>query len=93
MEKFVYTFGSGGRLYMITFQFDNRRVICNDAGFKEALQRYDKTGGIKSVKWLSGDKWIRATKAEIRQWLSYDTETDLYLEEHYYFKTSNSRKR
>lgn len=86
MEKFIHTFGSGGRLWLVTFQFNRNPVVCNDAGFKETLERYDRGGGIKSIKWLSADKWERASKQEIRQWLSYDTETDLYLEEHYYFK-------
>lgn len=86
MEKFIHTFDTGDRLWLVTFQFNRNPVVCNDAGFKETLERYDRGGGIKSIKWLSGDKWERASKQEIRQWFSYDTETDLYLESHYYFK-------
>lgn len=86
MEKFIHTFGTGDRLWLVTFQFNRNPVVCNNAGFKETLERYDRGGGIKSIKWLSGDKWERASKQEIRQWFSYDTETDLYLESHYYFK-------
>lgn len=93
MEKFIYIPGSGGRLFLITFLFDDRKVVSNDSGFVDALKRFDKTRGIKSIKWLSGDKWVRATKREIRQWFSYDTETDLFLDNHYYFTTTKRKNR
>lgn len=93
MDKIIIEQTAGMWLFRITFQHETNPVICSEAGFKEALQRFDKNKGIKSIKYLSGEKWVRMSKLRIRQHFSWDTETNLYLAQHCYFKCSLTKKR
>lgn len=93
MDKIVIEQTVGMWLFRISFHHREESVICNEAGFKEAIERFDTPKGIKSVKYLSGEKWIRMSKSEIRRHFSWDTETDLFLAQHYYFKCSRTKKR
>ena len=86
MDKIIIEQTPGMRLFRITFQQVTNAVICDESGFKEALQHFDQNKGIKSVKYLSGEKWLKMSKERVRQHFSWDTETNLFLAQHYYFK-------
>ena len=86
MDKIIIEQTAGMWLFKITFQNATNSIICNESGFKEALQRFDKNKGIKSIKYLSGEKWLKMSKERVRQHFSWDTETNLFLAQHYYFK-------
>lgn len=92
MDKIIIEQTAGMWLFKITFQDATNPVICNESGFKEALQRFDKNKGIKSIKYLSGEKWFKMSKEKVRQHFSWDTETSLFLTQHYYFKCSPTKK-
>lgn len=92
MDKIIIEQTAGMWLFKITYLNVTNPVICNEAGFKEALQRFDKNKGIRSVKYLSGEKWVRMSKEEIRRHFSWDTETNLFLAQHYYFQCSKTKK-
>lgn len=92
MDKIIIEQTAGMWLFKITFLNVTNPVICNEAGFKEALQRFDKNKGIRSVKYLSGEKWVKMSKEEIRRHFSWDTETNLFLAQHYYFQCSKTKK-
>lgn len=91
MDKIIIEQTAGMWLFKITFQHSPTPVICNESGFKKTLERFDK--GIKSIKYLSGEKWLKMSKEKIRQHFSWDTETDLFLAQHYYFKCSPAKNR
>lgn len=93
MDKIIIEQTAGTWLFKITFLHSQNPVICNEAGFREALQSFDKNKGIKSIKYLSREKWIKMSKQSVRQHFSWDTETDLYLAQHYYFLCSQTKKR
>lgn len=93
MDKIIIEQTAVMWLFRITFQHETNPVICNEAGFKEALQRFDKNKGIKSIKYLSGEKWLKMSKERILRHFSWDTETSLFLAQHYYFKCSSTKKR
>lgn len=86
MDKIIIEQTAGMWLFKITFLNVTNPIICNDLGFKDALRRFDQNKGIKSVKYLSGDKWLKMSKEKVRHHFSWDTETDLFLAQHYYFK-------
>lgn len=93
MEKIIIEQTAGTWLFLISFHHNKTPVICNEAGFKEAIERFDNPKGIKSVKYLSGEKWKRMSINEVRQHFSWDTETDIFLSQHYYFQCSRTKKR
>lgn len=93
MDKIIIEQTAGMWLFRITFHYVTNAVICNESGFKEALQRFDKNKSIESIKYLSGEKWLKMSKEKIRQHFSWDTETDLFLAQHYYFKCLPTKKR
>lgn len=92
MNKIIIEQTAGMWLFKITFQHSPNPVICNEPGFKEVLERFDKNKGIKSIKYLSGEKWLKMSKEKIRQHFSWDTETNLFLAQHYYFKCLSTKK-
>ncbi|MCD8252729.1 MAG: hypothetical protein LUD40_12390 [Phocaeicola dorei] len=93
MDKIIIEQTPGMLLFKITFQDARYPVICSESGFKEALERFDKHKGIKSVKYLSGEKWVKISKEKVRQHFSWDTEANLFLAQHYYFKCTPIKKR
>lgn len=93
MDKIIIEQTAGMWLFRITFHNVTNAVICNESGFKKALQRFDKNKSIESIKYLSGEKWLKMSKEKIRQHFSWDTETDLFLAQHYYFKCLPTKKR
>lgn len=56
MDKIIIEQTAGMWLFRITFQHVTNAVICDESSFKEALQHFDQNKGIKSVKYLSGEK-------------------------------------
>lgn len=93
MDKIIIEQTAGMWLFRITFHYVTNAVICSESGFKEALQCFDKNKSIESIKYLSGEKWLKMSKEKIRQHFSWDTETDLFLAQHYYFKCLPTKKR
>lgn len=91
MDKIIIEQTAGMWLFKITFQHSPTPVICNESGFKETLERFDK--GIKSIKYLSGERWLKMSREKVRQHFSWDTVTNLFLAQHYYFKCLPTRKR
>lgn len=92
MDKIIIEQTAGMLLFKITFLNVTNPVICNGAGFKDTLQRFDKNKGIRSIKYLSGEKWVKMSKDEIRCYFSWDTETNLFLTQHYYFQCSKTKR-
>lgn len=93
MDKIIIEQTAGMWLFKITFHDVTNPVICSESGFKEALERFDKHKGIKSVKYLSGEKWVKISKEKVRRHFSWDTETNLFLAQHYYFKCTPIKRR
>lgn len=63
--------------------------ICQDTGLIEAIKSDDKEHkGIEYIKIFDPAKctFIKTSKELILQCFSFDTESYLYLKEHYYFK-------
>lgn len=93
MDKIIIEQTAGIWLFRITFKDSMNSVVCSESAFKEALERFGRNKSIKSVKYLSGEKWMKMSKEKVRQHFSWDTETDLFLAQHYYFKCSPTKKR
>lgn len=93
MDKIIIEQTAGMWLFRIKFHNVTNAVICNESGFKETLERFDKNKSIESIKYLSEEKWLKMSKEKIRQHFSWDTETYLFLAQHYYFKCLPTRKR
>lgn len=92
MDKIIIEQTAGMWLFKITFHNVTNPVICSESGFKEALERFDKHRGIKSVKYLSGEKWVKISKEKVCRHFSWNTETYLFLAQHYYFKCLSTKK-
>lgn len=74
--------------YLIKFKFqtpDNYFII-QESGIMDVLKKYDKNG-IEYIKQFepSKAKFIQISKKELLNRFSWNTETHLYLQKHYYF--------
>jgi len=76
-------------IYLVNFQFSypNGKFIVTGSGIMDCLKEHDKHG-IDSIKQFdpSDGKFKRVSRDVIRKSLDYDTEVDLYLKNHYWFK-------
>lgn len=78
------------RTFFITFLFQNTngRYIFQEAHeLQYILENYDKNGidKIREFDPIKG-KFSKVSKADILKFCSWETETAIYLEKHYYFK-------
>ena len=75
--------------YLIKFQWKstNNRFIVQGSGLMEVLKEYDKNG-VEYIKEFDPVKctFKRIAKDKLLSMFTWDTETHLYLEDHYYFK-------
>lgn len=75
--------------YLIKFKWmsTNNRFIVQGSGLMDAIKQYDKNG-IEYIKIFDPVKYkFKAiSRAKILQLLSWETETYLYLKDHYFFK-------
>ena len=74
-------------LVKFSFQSTNGQFITQGAGLMDVLKEYDKNG-VKYIKLFDPVKYSfkSVSRAKILQLMSWDTETYLYLQNHYYFK-------
>ena len=78
------------RTFLISFQHrstDSKFLFQEPKDLKYILETYDNTG-IESIKEFDPHKttFKRVSKEQILKFASWETETILYLEKHYYFK-------
>lgn len=75
--------------YLVKFKWQstNNRFIVQGAGLMEALKTYDKNG-VEYIKEFDPIKctFKRISRAKLLNLFSWETETFLYLKDHYYFK-------
>jgi len=75
--------------YLIKFSFQttNGQFITQGSGLMDVLKEYDKNG-VKYIKIFDPVKYAfkSISRAKILQLLSWETETLIYLKDHYYFK-------
>jgi len=75
--------------YLIKFQFQstNCRFIVQGSGLVEVLKTYDQNGVdyIKEFNPVKGN-FQRIAKSVLLNRFTWDTETYLYLQKHYFFK-------
>ena len=75
--------------YLVKFMYQstNCRFIVQGSGLMECLKQYDKNG-IEYIKEFDPIKgtFKRISKDKILNLFSWETETYLYLKDHYYFK-------
>jgi hypothetical protein len=79
----------GMDLFLIEFRYkstDNKFIVSANQ-IADCLKTYD-AHGIKSIKRFDPSKntFKRVSRAEILNLVSFDTESVLYLENHYFFK-------
>lgn len=84
------TLNASQHVFMITFHFgmSNNKFIFNEPkDLKDIIEKHDK-GGIESIKIFNPvkAKFERVNKKFIQDWANYDTEVDVFLSNHYYFK-------
>lgn len=76
-------------LYLVEFHYQGTesKFIVSLNQIAECLKTCDKNG-VKSIKRFNPGKCVfqRVSRKDILMFLSYDTESVLYLENHYYFK-------
>ena len=78
------------RTFLISFQYrtnDKKFLFQEPESLKYILETYDKTG-VESIKEFDPYKntFKRVSKETILNFCNWETETILYLENHYYFK-------
>jgi len=78
------------RTYLVTFLFSgsDSKILCSGPNaLMQAIEKYGERG-IDSIKeWDNGKcKFMRASKQHILDCHSFDTESHIYLSNHYFFK-------
>lgn len=75
--------------YLVKFNFQttNGQFITQGSGLMDVLKQYDKNG-IKHIKIFDPAKntFKQISKEKILNLMSWETETYLYLKDHYYFR-------
>ena len=77
---------------LVTFQngSHNKRIICQGKGFLETLKEEEEqtAKGIESIKIFDtkNSKFKKVSKSFIKSLFSWETETIIYLNNHYFFK-------
>ena len=75
--------------YLIKFNFQttNGQFIAQSSGLMDVLKEYDKNG-VRYIKIFDPVKctFKSISRVKILQLVSWETETYLYLKDHYYFK-------
>ena len=75
--------------YLIKFKWmsTNNRFIVQGSGLMEVIKNYDKNG-IEYIKIFDPVKYrfVQVSRAKILQLFNWETETLLYLKDHYFFK-------
>lgn len=76
-------------LYLVEFRYQGTesKFIVSLNQIADCLKAHDKNGLI-SIKRFNSEKCVfqRVSRKDILMFLSHDTESILYLENHYYFK-------
>lgn len=90
MEKHILN--QDRRTFLISLKYkstDKKFIFQAGEELKYILETYDnQKKGIEFIKVFDGSKnnFVKITNAEILNFFSWDTETSIYLEDHYYFK-------
>lgn len=73
-------------VFEVKFNFQrNNNFICTRDSLIEVLKTYDQNG-IKSIKLNDGNSFKRISKRDMLALFNHDSESILYLKDHYYFR-------